>query len=71
MAKVFVNSKNQKGGITANNVNIDNQINQIAANSHGRTKKILTFTGIAILLAGLVDFLTNCFGIFEYFGIKP
>lgn len=67
MNKVTIKSHNQSGGITAQNVTVGQQENNITINKKKKKKLIAIIASIIILIISIAANLTD---ILDYFNIK-
>jgi hypothetical protein len=67
MSKTKITSKNQSGGITAQNVSFDNGSNQFNVPDNG--KKERNWKKIILTISGIVAFIASVVTILAYFNI--
>ncbi len=71
MKKTKVTSKNQKGGITAKNVNFNNGSNQFNINDETDKKEQRPLTKMILIIVGIVGFIASIVTVLAYFDIYP
>ncbi|MCX6325039.1 MAG: hypothetical protein NT144_00075 [Bacteroidia bacterium] len=69
MSKTKITSKNQSGGITAQNVSFDNGSNQFNVPNDNKNEK--NWKKIILIISGIIAFLASVVTILAYFDICP
>lgn len=69
MSKTKITSKNQSGGITAQNVSFDNGSNQF--NVPTGDKKEKSWKKVILTISGIIAFIASVVTILSYFNIFP